>query len=274
MTAGPPPLLGRAVAVPESRHLDVLARLLEKQGAAVLRCPLIAIRDASDAAPIEAWIDRLSTHPPRVVVLYTGEGVNRLAAFAERAGRRERLVGALATSTTLTRGPKPRQALRALGLAPSLEATEPTTAGVMATLDSLQLAPGDRIAVQLYGSEPIPALVEYLGVRGLEADYVAPYVYASESDDARVVELIDRLAARTIDAITFTSQSQVDRLFDIAQRHERMAPLCEGLASCTVAAVGPVVAAALQERGVRVDVMPDKSFHMKPLVNALVAAFA
>jgi len=45
-------LSGRRIALPETRELDRLARMLEEQGAETLRCPLIAIRDAPDPAPI------------------------------------------------------------------------------------------------------------------------------------------------------------------------------------------------------------------------------
>jgi uroporphyrinogen-III synthase len=46
--------------------------------------------------------------------------------------------------------------------------------------------------------------------------------------------------------------------------------LMKGLSRIRVAAVGPVIAEALQEIGVRVDVMPEGRYFMKPLVNGLV----
>ena len=36
-----PPLTGRTVAVPEARELQVVAALLERRAARVLRCPLV-----------------------------------------------------------------------------------------------------------------------------------------------------------------------------------------------------------------------------------------
>src|SRR5690606_39415106 len=84
------PLRGRVVAVPESRHLEVLAALLERRGARVVRCPLVAIRDAEDEDAVAAWLARTVDTPPALLVFYTGEGVERLAAFAERAGLEER----------------------------------------------------------------------------------------------------------------------------------------------------------------------------------------
>ena len=48
------PLAGRRIAVLEHRELDRLGAMLEAQGAATLRCPLVAIVDARDAAPVVA----------------------------------------------------------------------------------------------------------------------------------------------------------------------------------------------------------------------------
>ena len=44
------------------------------------------------------------------------------------------------------------------------------------------------------------------------------------------------------------------------------------LARVRVAAIGPIVDEALAARGVRIDVMPEKAFVMRRLVDALAAA--
>src|SRR2546429_3727721 len=51
----PQPLAGRTIAVPETRELEVFAAMLERRGASVVRCPLVAIRDAPDPAPVLAF---------------------------------------------------------------------------------------------------------------------------------------------------------------------------------------------------------------------------
>ena len=80
------PLTGRVVALAESRQLEDLAALLEREGATALRCPLVAILDAPDPAPVVAWLRDLVADRFGCVVLMTGEGVRRLDGFAERAG--------------------------------------------------------------------------------------------------------------------------------------------------------------------------------------------
>ena len=51
-------------------------------------------------------------------------------------------------------------------------------------------------------------------------------------------------------------------------------PLRHGFLRTTIAAVGPVVARAIEEAGGRVSISPSNNFHMKPMVNEIVAALS
>src|SRR5438477_12737010 len=89
------PLAGRRIAILEHRELDRLGGMLEAQGALTLRCPLVAIADAPDPAPVLAWLKRFVAAPPDDLVLMTGEGLRRLCGFADRAGFQAAFLGAL-----------------------------------------------------------------------------------------------------------------------------------------------------------------------------------
>jgi uroporphyrinogen-III synthase len=265
------PLTGRTIALPEARELDRLAELVEHEGGKALRCPLIAIRDAPDPGPSEAWLRSLVAGEFDDVVFLTGEGLRRLLATAERIGLRAEVVAALARVRKVTRGPKPARALHEIGLSSDLAAPVPTSAGVIEALGALELR-GHRVGVQLYGEEPNRPLVEALERAGATVRTVAPYVYASASDGAAVLTLVDALDAGRVDAIAFTSASQVDRLFEVATGAGAEPRLRAALDRARVAAIGPIVVEALQKRGVRLDVVPDKGFVMRRLVNALADA--
>jgi uroporphyrinogen-III synthase len=263
-------LAGRRIVVPETRELDLFAQMLERHGATALRCPLVAIRDVADAAPVEAWLRRFIAAPPDDLILLTGEGLGRLVGFAQRAGIDAAFVAALSNVRKITRGPKPARRLHTLGLKPDVAAAEPTTAGVIAAFAGENLA-GRRVAVQLY-PDPNPALLAFLHAAGARVDPVLCYAYASESEDRLVAEVIDAMAAGEVDLIAFTSSPQVRRLRDVAATSGRDAALGTGLKRTTVAAVGPVVARAVEEAGGRVAIVPADSFHLKPMINAIVAA--
>ena len=263
-------LSGRRIALPETRELDRLARMLEEQGAVTLRCPMVAIRDAPDPAPVRDWLMRL---PFDDLILFTGEGLRRLHGFAQRLDLEPGFLDALRSARKITRGPKPERALRELGHKSDLRAEEPTTDGLIATLSAHDLR-GRRVGVQLYPGNPNTKFTDFLRGAGAEPDTVLPYVYASAADDERVAGLIDRMAEGGVDVIAFTSSPQVERLFEVAKATTREAALGTALQATAIAAVGPVVAGELERRGLNVTITPNHSYFMKPLVSAIVAALS
>ena len=263
------PLAGRRIAVPESRQLDVLDGLLTRRGAEVVRCPLVTIVDAPDAAPVLAWLREFVKRPPDYLILVTGEGLARLRGFAESDGISEKqLRGALERTTIISRGPKPARELRHFGLVPELFAIQPTTPGVIELLHDLDLE-RCTVAVQLYGEDPNELLINYLNDRSATVTTVAPYRYAAQLSEESITALVADLVDHAFDAIIFTSMAQVKRLFDVASAIGLESKLKKGLEGTCVAAIGPVVVSVLGEFGCHVDVMPNERYFMKPLVQSL-----
>jgi uroporphyrinogen-III synthase len=264
-------LAGRTIAIPETRELEVFASMLERRGARVLRCPLVAIRDAPDPQPVLHWCRRFAAGQCDDLILLTGEGLRRLLGCIERhePALRDAFVAALSRVRKITRGPKPARALRELGLKPDIAAETPTTEGVIASLRALSLQ-RRRVGVQLYGTDPNQPLVEFLESAGAAVASVAPYVYAGKAEDDAVLDLLARLRGGDIDAIAFTSTPQVARLFALAPAETVRA----ALGATRVAAVGPVVAETLERHGVPVRLMPADAFFLKPLTTALERLFA
>lgn len=262
-------LAGQVVAVPESRQLDILADLLVVRGARVIRVPLVAILDAVDQGVIANWLRQFIAQPGDYLVVLTGEGLRRLSAAAERQGCLEQFIAALNKVCKICRGPKPGRTLKEMGLKPDLLGKAPTTPGIIAALDELDLQ-GKRVAVQLYGEEPNLLLIDYLHSRSAIVSTVAPYIYAPDSDEEKVVELIESLHAGGVTMMTFTSQPQFLRLLEVARKVGIEERLFAGLARVKIAAVGPVVADQLRGAGVAVAVMPESLFFMKPMVTELV----
>lgn len=206
------PLRGRRILVPESRELDLFAGMLEARGAEALRCPLVTIRDVEDPAPVAAWLRRMAEGGFDDLILLTGEGLRRLLALSRRLGIEDRIVAALKSLRSVTRGPKPAQVL--------------------------------------------------------------PYRYASDAEMTRVEAAIRAMAEGHIDVIAFTSSPQLERLKALAAQRGLEQDLARGLARTRIAAVGPVIASAIVALGAQATIMPERSFHLKPLVNAIVAALA
>jgi uroporphyrinogen-III synthase len=264
------PLSGRLIALPETRELDRLARMLEAEGAETLRCPLVAINDTPDPRPVQEWLGRF---PFDDLILYTGEGLRRLHGFARRFEMEDGFLEGLRSARKITRGPKPERALRELGLKSDLRAVTPTTDGLLAILSALDLR-GRRVGLQLYPGAPEKRIAGFLRDAGAEPETVYPYIYASAAEEQSVVALIDRMANGGIDVIAFTSSPQVERLLEVAKATQRAEALRNALQTTAIAAVGPVVAKDLQRRGLNATITPDHSYFMKPLVAAIVAALS
>jgi uroporphyrinogen-III synthase len=264
------PLEGRTIALAEARQLEELAQLLDSEGATTLRYPMVSILDAPDAAPVVAWLRDLCADRFGYLVLMTGEALRRLLGFAEREGRRDAVIAALGRTKIVTRGPKPGQVLKEIGLAPTRIAQAPTTDGVLATLRGERLQ-GQTVGVTLFG-EPNPALEQFLVSAGAQVRTVLPYVYAPSVDDDRVADLIAQLDRGAVDVLLFTSSPQVDRLYEVAERRGLQDALRQGLGRTRVAAVGPVLADHLRQRGAAVHICPEQGFVMKNLVQHIKRA--
>ncbi|MCW8130084.1 MAG: uroporphyrinogen-III synthase [Planctomycetota bacterium] len=267
------PLAGRRIAVPESRELETLSRMLEAEGAAVARYPLVAILDAPDPRPVSLWLDRLISGAMQDTIWFTGEGVQRVAQLAQAEGRAGAFVDALVRTRVITRGPKPAKLLNALGVRKFISTKIHTTDGLLALLGEYSLA-GRGVGVQMYGDRPNLALEAFLRGRGAECMAVYPYVYAPQSDADRVVELIQEIVAGKLDAVAFTSTSQLRRLQDVAKACGLESPLVVAMHRIVVAAVGPIIAKELADWGVKVHAVPAGSYFMRPLVQELVRMLA
>ncbi len=113
-------LANHTIALAEGRQLEDLAQMLEKDGATIIRCPLVSILDPADDGPVLAWLDELVGDHFNLIILLTGEGLRRLLACADRHDRRDAVLAALSRTRLVTRGPKPVRALKEVGLAPGV----------------------------------------------------------------------------------------------------------------------------------------------------------
>src|ERR1700720_4503133 len=265
-------LNGYRILILETREEAQFSRLLAEQGADVLQCPMFAINDAPDPAPIEAWIRRAIEKPFDDLVLMTGEGLRRLMKVARRADVERDFVAAAGKSRKFARGPKPGRALREIGLEPHMTTEKPTSEGIAEMLSRVDLG-GHRVGLQLYPDKDHSALIGAITAQGAEVDPVTPYVYDAQAADTNIVTAIDEMAQGRIDAIALTSSGQVRRLVEVAQAHRCEVLLRDGLARTPIASVGPVVSDELTSHGLRTDIYPaNDAYFMKPLISAMAAA--
>ena len=265
-------LNGYRILILESREEAQFSRLLAEQGADVLQCPMFAINDAPDPAPIEAWIRRAIDKPFDDLVLMTGEGLRRLMKVVRRIGLEQEFIASLGKARKFARGPKPGRALREIGLEPQQTTEKPTSEGIAEMLARVDLAE-HRVGLQLYPDKDHGALIGAITAQGGKVDPVTPYVYDAQAADANIVTAIDEMAKGAIDAIALTNLGQVRRLMDVARARGCEDRLRRGLERTQVASVGPVVSDELRSQGLRTDIYPaNDAYFIKPLISAMAAA--
>ena len=267
-------LNGYRILILETREEAQFARLLTEQGADVLQCPMFAIEDAPDPAPVAAWIRRFVESPCDDMVLMTGEGLRRLMKVARAIGLADDFIAALGRARKFARGPKPGRALREIGLEPQQTTEKPTSEGIAEMLSRVDLRE-HRVGLQLYPDKDHGTLIRAITAHGAEVDAVLPYVYDAKAADDNILTAIEDMAKGQIDAIALTSSGQVRRLFEVAQARGCEARLREGLAQTPIASVGPVVSDELRAHGLHADISPaNEAFFMKPLISAMAVTLA
>jgi len=267
-------LNGYRILILETREEAQFSRLLAEQGADVLQCPMVAIDDVPDPAPVEAWIRRSIGSPFDDLVLMTGEGLRRLMKVVRRIDVEKDFVAALGRMRKFARGPKPGRALREVGLEPQQTTEKPTSEGIAEMLSRIDLK-GRRLGLQLYPDKDHGVLIGAIKAQGAEVDTVLPYVYDAKAADTNIVTAIGEMASGRIDAIALTSSGQARRLFDAAKAHGCEARLRDGLSRTPIASVGPVVSDELKSHGLAASISPPEgAYFMKPLISAMAVELA
>ena len=259
------PLAGRTIGVTADRRWEQQADLLRKRGADVLHAPTVRTVHRADEDRLRAATDELVARPPDYVVVLTGMGLRAWFDAAGDWGAADGLRAALARARLVARGPKARSAAGHVGLEVWFQPDNEQVAGI---LDRLRDEPLDRarVAVQLHGAT-VPELTATLAAAGADVVEVPVYRWALPDDLGPVHALVDRIAAGTVDAVTFTAAPAVHNLFAVAG--ERVRDAFNGAVLC--ACIGPVCAAAAREEGVVRPFEPSRT-RLPAMVDELAGA--
>jgi uroporphyrinogen-III synthase len=260
------------VAILESRLGQQMVDLVIKRGGQPFHAPALAEIPDVDHAYISTLVNELESRPAKIAIFQTGVGTHALFKATDRLRLTEKLLALLANALVVVRGPKPTAALRSRGVRIDLNAKDPfTTAEVLGALQAVPLA-GERVIVQRYGVTNVE-LEEALKARGAQVIEIPTYRWSLPEDTKPLVELMDLLEGREIDAVTFTNAAQVYNLFAVADKLGRADSLRSNLNRTLVASIGPVSSTALKHFGVTVGLesSPPK---LGPLVSALDEALS
>ncbi|MBI2244584.1 MAG: uroporphyrinogen-III synthase [Nocardioides sp.] len=244
------PLAGFRIGVTAARKVDEQVALLERRGATVEWAPALSLDpDHVDDELLRAATEEVLAAPVDMFLATTGVGMRAWFDAAERWGMLPRLLSSLESAEILARGPKSVGALRRRGLrelwAPESECFE----DVLEHLRGRSLA-GLRIVVQEHG-QSLSMVAHALRRQGADVTTVTVYRVVPAEDPGPMFAMVDLIAARSLDAVTFTSAPAVAALMEAAASTGRRDDLVSAFQADVLAAcVGPVTAAAFEIWGV------------------------
>jgi uroporphyrinogen-III synthase len=242
-------LSGYTIGVTADRRRDELANLLESRGARVVIAPALRIVPIADDAELRAATRACLASPPDIVLVNTGIGMRGWLEAADGWGIAEPLRAVLSRAYLIARGPKARAAIRSAGLRDQWSPESESYEEVLDHLTKRGIA-GLTVALQLHG-ESQPEYTEALEAAGAHVVEVPVYRWAPPTDPAPLHRLVDLIANRLVDAVTFTAAPAVSALLRAA------GPDCDALLEALqtdvlAACVGPVTAAPLLRYGIPV----------------------
>lgn len=248
------PLTGFTIGVTAARRSEELIKLLQRRGATVVHAPAIRIIPLADDIELRRVTTLLIEQPPDVVVVTTGIGFRGWIEAAHGWDVADDLIGALASTRILARGPKARGAVRQAGLC---EEWSPESEASPEVLDRLLAdgAAGLRIAVQLHGAasewEPSADICDALAMAGAVVTKVPVYRWEPPEDKRPMDQLIAMIIDADVDAVSFTSAPAVASMLERAKALGCVEELVGSLRGPVAAVcVGPVSAMPLRRLGV------------------------
>ncbi|MBM0123835.1 uroporphyrinogen-III synthase [Pimelobacter simplex] len=252
------PLSGFRIGVTAARRAEEQIALLERRGASVVHAPALSVdpNRIDETALLAATKDVLG-QPVDIFVATTGIGLKSWFGAAERWGMLGDLTTHLGTAEILARGPKSVGALRRFGLrelwAPESEEFE----DVLAHLRGRDIT-GLRIVVQEHG-QSLSMAAHALRRLGADVTTVAVYRVEGAADPEPMFGLIEDIAERRVDAVTFTAAPAIAAMMEAAGTTGHRDEVVSAFQADVIAAcVGPVTAAAFEMWGVP-SIYPERS---------------
>lgn len=254
------PLWGQTVVVTRTREqASALVALLSAAGARCLEVPTLEIGPPDDFTPLDQALKNLSRY--KWVIFTSANGV---AAFMNRLFSQGQDVRALGGSKLAAIGPATAQALETWGLTADVVPPAFKAEDLLEAL-SPYVAAGDRIllARAQVAREVLPQGLAHLGA---QVD-VAP-VYQALPPGGIPPEAESAFKEGRVDILTFTSSATVHNFVKLLGP-ERFQALAQ---KATVAAIGPITGATLQEYGITPEIQPP-DFTIPALAAAIIDHF-
>ncbi|MGR9050199.1 uroporphyrinogen-III synthase [Halobacillus faecis] len=246
-------LKGKKVGIAADRRSDAIERLITNMGGIPYVFPLQG-KQLLDEKASRRHVGDYIRQSFSQVILTTGIGARTLGDAAIKAGEGDRFIQKLEKDFLAIRGSKTKDWLKAHHLFPDVLSADGTMENLFSQIPDVDQTQKKSIFLQTY-NEDEELLVSKLEKKGYSVYKANPYKFLPP-DPEIVEDLTQRITNDQLDAVVFTSKTQVKNLFYQTNRFPYVLEAFNH--HVQTVAVGKVTARALYDHGVTSVVQPDR----------------
>ncbi|MTT30967.1 uroporphyrinogen-III synthase [Terrilactibacillus sp. BCM23-1] len=188
------------------------------------------------------------------VVLTTGIGARTLEEAAEKLNEKDRFLQSLQKTPLAIRGSKTLKWLKGHNLVPERVSEDGTMEHLISMFkQERENEKGKRVYLQLYDQDDVELKQQFESL-GFDPYLSKPYSY-KQPDPQALKLLTEQIIEQSLDAVVFTSKTQVRNLFSQVDRKEALVKAFND--RVLAVAVGKVTAGVLEEQGIEELIQPE-----------------
>ena len=254
------PLSGKRIVITRARkQAENFVRSIEDLGGEIVEFPTIEISPPESFAEFDAAVERIADYD---WVIFTS--VNSVEPFLQRLNLKGKGAEMLSSHRIGAIGVETAKRLQAAGVRASLVPERYQAEGFLDAISPEEVR-GKRVLIPR-AAEAREVLPVTLRKWGAQVDVIVAYRTVLPSVD--VQPLARLLAERNIDVITFTSSSTVRNFVRLFGSRS----LSEIVNGSTIACIGPITAATVEELGGSADIVADQ-FTVTDMLRSIVKHF-
>jgi uroporphyrinogen-III synthase len=236
-----PGLKDKVLAITRSEHdAKEFLQLVREQGGRAIALPAIEIVPKGPEVA-EQFIDKLRKKKHYYCAFMSQQAVNILFDLA-----RDKIAPVLKSTTVIAVGPKTKQSLEEHGIKVGLVLEKFSSFGLIDLLSRIEPA-GKKIIIPRSGAANNFATAALIRL-GMDVDEILLYTVRTRAVEPIWKEFCDLLLQKRVDAIIFTSASNVNSFFEIMDRVSKDELQLDSITK--VVSIGPFTSKVLRGRGI------------------------
>jgi uroporphyrinogen-III synthase len=236
-----PGLKDKVLAITRSeRDAKEFLQLVREQGGRAIALPAIEIVPQGPEVA-EQFIDKLRKKKHYYCAFMSQQAVNILFDLA-----RDKIAPVLKSTTVIAVGPKTKQSLEEHGIKVGLVLEKFSSFGLIDLLSRIEPA-GKKIIIPRSGAANNFATAALIRL-GMDVDEILLYTVRTRAVEPIWKEFCDLLLQKRVDAIIFTSASNVNSFFEIMDRMSKDELQLDSITK--VVSIGPFTSKVLRDRGI------------------------